>query len=135
MRFFYRLLSFMHGRYGIDETFYVLFGVSASLAITNLFLKLWQLQIIVYIISAVAILRFFSKNKAARAKENRLFAGAFSKIISIHYTYKTRKADKTHIYKKCPNCKAVLRLPRRKGKHNTVCPKCHFEFSVRVFRE
>ena len=135
MRFFYKLMSFVQGRYGIDETFYVLFGISATLAITNLFLRLWQLQIIVYIISAVAILRFFSRNHSARAKENKIVADAFLSIRNKYYTHKTRKADKTHIYKKCPNCKAVLRLPRKKGKHSAVCPNCQIEFSVRVFKK
>ena len=49
-------------------------------------------------------------------------------------TYRQHKAARTHIYKKCPNCHAVLRLPRRKGKHTTVCPNCSKEFKVRVFK-
>ena len=134
MRLFNRLLSFLKGRYGIDETFYLLFGISCAFAIANLFLRLWQLQIVIYIISAIAILRFFSRNYTARSRENKIIAEAFSGLRNRFRTYKTRKADKMHIYKKCPNCKAVLRLPRRKGKHTTVCPNCHSEFSVRVFK-
>ena len=47
---------------------------------------------------------------------------------------KQRKADRDHVYKKCPNCRAVLRLPRRKGRHTTICPKCKKEFRVYVFK-
>ena len=43
-----------------------------------------------------------------------------------------KRADKCHVYKKCPSCKAVLRLPKRPGVHKTVCPRCGREFTVRV---
>ena len=46
--------------------------------------------------------------------------------------YAQKKADKVHVYKKCPACGAVLRLPRRIGVHKTVCPKCGKEFTVKV---
>ena len=46
--------------------------------------------------------------------------------------YKQQKNDKCHVYRKCPNCKAVLRLPNKVGKHTTVCPRCNKEFKVRV---
>ncbi|MFR2916862.1 MAG: hypothetical protein ACLTKQ_08005 [Acutalibacteraceae bacterium] len=39
---------------------------------------------------------------------------------------------KTHVFKKCPGCKAVLRLPRKKGKHTVNCPHCHKNFTVHV---
>ena len=135
MDFRYRLMRFFMGRYGADETAYVLFGISAVLAISNIFLRLWYLQIIIYLIMAFAIYRMFSHNIAARTKENRVVKNFLSFLPKRYNTYKTRKADKTHIYKKCPGCKAVLRLPRRKGKHTTVCPNCHLKFSVKVYKE
>ena len=134
MNFRYRLMQFMQGRYGVDSSFFVLFGVSAVLALINAVLRLWYLQIIIYIISIIAILRFLSRNIEARRKENNAIMGGVYALSNWYRTIKTRRADKTHIYKKCPNCKAVLRLPRRKGKHTTVCPNCSKEFKVRVYR-
>jgi hypothetical protein len=31
----------------------------------------------------------------------------------------------------CPHCKANLRLPRKKGKHSVVCPRCKERFEVK----
>ena len=39
---------------------------------------------------------------------------------------------KTHIYRKCPNCKAEIRLPKKKGKHVCTCPRCKKDFDVIV---
>lgn len=135
MNFRYRLMQFMSGRYGVDTTFYILFGVSAVIAFINIIFRIWALQAIVYAIIAFAIYRMFSRNHAARMKENRIITSGFTALTKWYYTRKTRAADTTHVYKKCPNCKAVLRLPRRKGRHSTVCPNCHMSFSVRVYKD
>lgn len=134
MNFRYKLMQFLSGRYGVDTSFYVLFILSAILAFLNCFLRFWPLQIVVYAISFYAIFRMFSRNINARTKENRIITGWIFKIKNNMAIARSRKADVTHIYKKCPNCKATLRLPRRKGKHKTVCPKCSKEFSVRVYK-
>ncbi len=130
----YKIMQFMQGRYGIDTTFYVLFSLGAVLAIVNTFLRLFVIQLIVYAIIILAFLRAFSRNIEARRKENNIVSGFVFKISKYFKTAKERRADTSHIYKKCPHCKAVLRLPRKKGKHKTICPKCKNEFSVFVFK-
>ena len=134
MNFRYKLMQFLSGRYGVDTSFYVLFILSAILAFLNCFLRIWPLQVVVYAITFYAIFRMFSRNISARTKENRIITGWVFKIKNNMAVARSRKADVTHVYKKCPNCKATLRLPRRKGKHKTVCPKCSKEFSVRVYK-
>ncbi|MCQ2454793.1 MAG: hypothetical protein MJ090_01415 [Clostridia bacterium] len=134
MNFRYKLMQFMSGRYGVDRTFYVLFVIGAFFALLNCFLRLIWIQLIVYAIIIVAFLRFFSKNIDKRIKENEIVTGWIYKVSQSINKRKQRTNDTTHIYKKCPNCKAVLRLPRTKGIHTTVCPRCHKSFKVRVFR-
>lgn len=134
MNFRYRLMQFMSGRYGADALFYVLFVLSAVLAFINIFVRSAILQIIVYLIIAVAVLRVFSRNFNARERENRAVMSVINKVRSIIGVRRQRRADYTHIYKKCPHCHAVLRLPRKKGKHTTVCPRCNKSFTVRVFK-
>ncbi len=134
MNFRYKLMQFMSGRYGADALFYVLFSLSAVLAFVNIFIRSLILQIIVYLIMLVAVLRVFSRNFPARQRENIIVLSVINKIRSIRGLRRQRKADYTHIYKKCPYCKATLRLPRKKGKHTTVCPRCGKSFTVRVFR-
>lgn len=128
-------MQFMSGRYGIDNLFYLLFGIAAVLSLVNCFVKVWWLQLIVYAIIVYAFFRIFSRNVEARRRENQAVRRVGFKIIEKRNIHRQRKADYTHIYKKCPNCHAVLRLPRRKGKHTTVCPKCGKQFKVRVYKQ
>lgn len=134
MNFRYRLIRFLSGRYGPDTLFYVLFAASAVLALINIIVRSLVLQITVYIIVAFAIFRVFSRNYQARSRENRVAEACLRKAKNRINLRRQRKADFTHIYKKCPYCRAVLRLPRKKGKHTTVCPKCGKSFGVRVYR-
>lgn len=134
MNFRYKLMQFMQGRYGIDGLFYVLFGTAAIMAIINFFLHSLILQLVIDVIIVYAFFRVLSRNYHARLRENQAFSALKNKILKKRNTYIQRKADYNHVYKKCPRCHAVLRLPRRKGKHTTVCPKCEKKFKVYVFK-
>lgn len=134
MNFKYRLMQFMSGRYGVDSLFYVIFGVAAVLSIINCFIRSLILQIIVYAIVVFAFFRMMSRNIEARRRENQWFNKTKIMFVNKRNIRRQRKADYSHVYKKCPRCHAVLRLPRRKGKHTTVCPKCNKQFKVFVFK-
>ena len=134
MNFRYKLMQFMSGRYGTDSLFYVLFTISATLSIINCFVRSMLLQFVVYIIVVYAIFRVMSRNIEARRRENQRFNNIKAKWLNKQRIRNQRRADYTHIYKKCPRCHAVLRLPRRKGRHTTVCPKCNKQFKVYVFK-
>lgn len=132
MGFRYRFMQFMSGRYGVDRLFYILFIISALISFINIFLRLWFLQLIVYGVMLFAIYRFLSRNHTVRLKENRWVTEKLNFLKRKKDFYNQKKADKYHIYKRCPACKAILRLPRRVGLHTTVCPRCNKEFKVRV---
>lgn len=134
MNFRYKLMQFMRGRYGFDELFYVLFALAALLAIVNFFVAFWPLQLVIDAIMVYMFFRVLSRNIDARCRENRAFKGIKRKVVDKYNAYKQRKLDYNHIYKKCPSCHAVLRLPRKKGKHTTTCPKCNRSFKVYVFK-
>ena len=135
MGFRYKLYQFMQGRYGVDTFFYCLVGISVVLAVINSFLRLIVLQLIIYALMIYAIFRFLSRNINARAAENRNVRKILFFVSDKIKQKRARSADTSHIYKKCPHCRVTLRLPRRKGKHTTVCPKCGKEFTVRVYKE
>jgi acetyl-CoA carboxylase beta subunit len=86
----------------------------------------------VYALIFYAFLRALSRNIETRRKENTWFKAKANRIRKKREIYNQRKADIFHIYKKCPACKAVLRLPHRIGVHKTVCPRCSKEFTVKV---
>ena len=135
MNFRYKLMQFMSGRYGVDSLFYVLFAAAAILSIVNCFVRSLVLHFVVYAIIIYAFFRIMSRNIEARRKENQTLNILSVKLKEKQNIRRRRKADYTHVYKKCPNCHAVLRLPRRKGKHSTVCPKCSKRFTVRVYKD
>lgn len=138
MNFRYKLMQFMSGRYGTDELSYSLIILSVIIAVANIFVRFISyrvcavLQLVVYALLIYALVRMLSRNLEARRKENRFFKEKMSFFKNKAELYNKRKNDKTHIYKKCPGCKAVLRLPHRIGEHTTVCPRCGREFKVKV---
>ena len=126
----------MYGRYGMYGTdklnkvlTYVYFALVLVGTIVGLFVSsLWFYLAYYAVITAMIVwifFRIFSKNIEARRRENERFCN-FWKLRK-----NKRRDRKTHVYKKCPACKAVLRLPRAKGKHTVVCPKCARRFDVK----
>ncbi len=138
MRFRDRLARFFWGRNGIDAMYYGLFVV---------FLLLWVIQtvfsrneivsaIIGFLSSLVLVYMFFrvlSRNLAARRRENQIFLSVFARVKNFFVLQKNKIKDRKYfIYRKCPSCKANLRLPKKKGEHTVKCPKCSNRFEVRV---
>lgn len=120
------------GIYGIDNLYFVLFGAAFFFIILNIFLRTWIIYIPLTLIFAFMIFRAMSHNHTARRKENDWFFGIVRRINNFFKLQKNRFKDrKTHIYRKCPKCKAVLRLPKAKGKHTAVCPRCQNHFEVK----
>ncbi len=132
MRFHDRFMQFMSGRRGFDATFHVLVLSAAVLAALNILFRLRVLQLLVYLLIVFALYRFFSKNLDRRERENNFVLEKCRFLAQKRELYERRRNDRCHVYKKCPSCKAILRLPRRKGVHTTVCPKCGKEFKVKV---
>ena len=138
MNFRYRLMQFMSGRYGPDETFFVIFIVAVILSVANIFIRFISfglyvvIQLLVYALIIYGLFRMFSRNLEQRRRENMWVTEKLGFLKRKRDFYAQKKADKVHVYKKCPSCGAILRLPRRIGVHKTVCPKCGKEFTVKV---
>lgn len=143
---FYRLRNtiarFMYGRYGLDNLgkfslviYLALMIIINILARSPLNIRAVSiLNILAYIFFFLILFRILSRNIPKRYAENQKYLNIKYKIVRYFSNIKVRfRERKTHIYKKCPNCKATLRLPRKKGKHVCCCPKCKKDFKVRVF--
>lgn len=131
---------FMYGRYGADNLNRGLLFIYLGLIILGMILgRTIDMRIYTVISTAgLAIVifsfyRVFSKNIAKRRAENEKWLvfenGVNRKFRLIRDKFKFRK---THIFKKCPNCKTVLRLKKVKGTHNVNCPNCKHDFQVKV---
>lgn len=137
MKFIYKLRSFLWGRYGIDGLYYGLLCAFLITWIARLFCRNIIAAIVLGVVQlAIFVFMFyrcFSKNITARRLENEKFMGVFRSIKNFFILTKNRVRDiKGFRYRKCPHCKAVLRLPRRKGRHGVVCPRCHKRFEVKI---
>lgn len=123
----------MYGRYGTDTLstvlLYVYFAFVLICTVVSIFVRSLWFSIFYYVVATALVVwmlsRMFSRNIAARKRENDKFCGFFK-------LRKNKFRDrKTHVYRKCPSCKAVLRLPKAKGKHFVVCPRCKNRFEVK----
>ena len=128
-----KLYRFMYGRYGSDTLAKVMLYVCLIwMIVANivaLFVDSVWFSVAYYLITTAMIVwmffRMFSRNVAARRRENERFCGFF-KLRRNKF-----RDRKTHVYRKCHACGAVLRLPKAKGKHFVVCPRCNKRFEVK----
>lgn len=131
-KFKYKIYNFMQGRYGIDEFHKFLLLTFTIIWIINIVVKSIILYYFGFAIAIFAMFRLFSKNYEKRRLENEKYIKIKNKIIqNIKITSQRWAERKTHIYRKCPNCKAMVRLPKKKGKHTCTCPCCQKDFKVK----
>ena len=133
-----RLASFMYGRYGTDALNVLLTVLYLIVAIVQSFFD-GIVAVILFFVSLllifIVIFRMMSKNIAKRRRENAPLVRLGTKIKNARELGKNKRRDrKTHVYKKCPKCKSVFRLPRVKGKHTATCPKCKNKLKVNIKR-
>jgi len=133
MRFKDTIARFMYGRYGVDKLCYALVVLSLILTGVNSFVRTYTLQILAMLLMVYILFRVFSRNIGKRQAENAKFEGMWRKVKPSFIRFGKRiKEIKTYRYRTCPNCKAILHLPRKTGKHTVVCPCCKKEFDVKI---
>ncbi len=138
-----KIARFLYGRYGADSLYNGLFiAVLVMLFAGTILNVLGRVEPVLAIISLVlymlalgllafALFRFFSRNIAARRRENEAW---------LRFLRKFRRKPKTrlpadtadHIFRACPHCRSTLRLPRQTGHHTVKCPRCAQVFKIKV---
>ena len=130
--FKYKLANFFQGRYGVDELYKFLLIVFIIIWILNMIFRNPFLYLLWILVCVVMIYRLISKDVYKRQKENIKYLEIRDKLKGKIKLQKRKWKDrKTYIYRKCPNCKAEIRLPKKKGKHVCTCPNCKKDFNVR----
>lgn len=125
-----KLTRFFMGRYARNDALYsallifvlVALFIGAALSVVGAGTSLPGFRIagaILYVLSVGAMVwsvcRFLSRNIAARQRENAAWLGFLSKVKSPFCNCKRtpRPADtETYVFRACPACRSVLRLPR-----------------------
>jgi len=127
------LSRLFRGCYGPDDLYKGCLFVIIILMILNSITRFRLFYILELILFVILTLRFFSKNHAARIRENEFYLKHTVGLRSwIKYQFKRIRNIRHYRYRKCPHCHQALRLPVKKGKHAVVCPKCHEEFETTI---
>ncbi|HWQ74287.1 MAG TPA: hypothetical protein VN441_03140 [Syntrophomonas sp.] len=132
-----KLVRFMSGRYGIDQLYYALLAVFFVLAVADALIRSPTISallgILIYGVLIWMVFRTFSRNVYQRRLENEKFMKLWNPVKArSSLTIRRIKEIKTHRFRQCPHCQAILRLPRRAGKHTVKCPRCHNKFEIRI---
>lgn len=127
-----KLIQFMYGRNGVDLFSRFLTYVGLVLILLQLIFRgvvgriCWYLALAVLI---YAYFRIFSKNLAKRRAENAKYYQYRMKALNGFRDWKDRRRQsRDYKFFRCPSCRAMLRVPRGKGKIRVTCRKCGTAF-------
>lgn len=120
-----KISHMMDGRYGFDD-------LSKALSITAIVLMflgylphMQWISVLTWIVLIWSIFRGMSRNIFKRQEELNTYNRIRKKIADKLSLWKTIwKERKTHVFFKCKNCGAVLRVPKGRGEIIVTCPKC-----------
>jgi len=128
-----RLARFMSGRYGMDELYKALIFLCLAMMLAGVFVRSPIVALPMWAVLVWAVYRSFSRNLAARRRENEKYL-ALRKPLKRALSLRLRriKGIGRYRYRSCPSCKAVIEMPRRKGRRTISCPRCHMAFQTRI---
>jgi hypothetical protein len=133
MRIREAIARFMYGRNGSDQICYAALIAYSVLMLVNVFTHSTIVDAADTMLAVYIFFRMLSRNISRRRAENAKFVQFLSAFKqSFQFSAKRFREIGTHRYRQCPQCKAMLRLPRKVGKHTAVCPRCRHEFAVRI---
>lgn len=133
MRFTEKLTRMMMGRYGSDSLNKFIVIIAFILTLVNIFLNNFFLYLAAMLLLLLSAFRILSRRIDARRKENAVYVRISNRFAGFFKLIGNKWRDrKTHVYRKCPKCKAVLRLPKKIGKHTVACPKCKERFDISI---
>lgn len=128
-----RFAKFMYGRYGLDEFSRFLSIASLVPILMSTFLPgiaRVALILLTLFMMVFAYVRIFSKNFEKRRTENAAYLRQKQKF-SGHFSLRREMWQQRREFRffKCPSCRAVMRVPKGKGKIRIVCKKCGTAFA------
>ncbi len=127
-----KTVRFLSGRYGPDALYYVCTALALAFAVAYLIFRRWFLYPPAILLILWSAFRSFSRNKARRQRENAVFLRVCRRVGAFFKLNANRIAHPDRVFRRCPACGAVLRLPRIRGRHRARCPRCSGAVDVRV---
>lgn len=130
-----KIIKFLYGRYGIDDLYKLFIFFYFLLFVINIFVKSNIISYIEILLIFIILFRSLSKNIRQRKKENDFYLNIKNIISKKFKLFKTIIEERnSKLYKRCPKCKNMLRLPLKKGTHTVKCPTCSNKFTVKCNR-
>ena len=124
---------FMTGRNGADELSFAMLIVALVLMLITSFTGIAFFNLLSMILYVWCIFRMFSRNTSKRYEENRRFVEQRQKLkTSASQSWVRLKNIRKFKYFKCPECHALLRLPRKVGEVTVTCGKCRHAFKKKA---
>jgi hypothetical protein len=128
-----RLARFMDGRYGQDQLYRALLFLCVGLTCIGLFAKSPVISAAMWLLLVLAVGRSMSRNIEARSRENEKYLAAtrgLRKELSL--ASRKMRGFRSWRYRRCPRCKALIEIPRARGRRVIDCPRCHRVFETRL---
>ena len=121
----------MAGRNGIDGLNILLFVLYVVLIFLGAYYRIYWICGCALAILIWLLFRTFSKDLEKRRKENAFLIRIRDFIRKKRHFLKQKHRDrKTYVYKKCPQCKKMLRVKKKKGTRTINCPHCNKEIKI-----
>lgn len=118
----------MYGRRGMDQFGLALVATYVLMAFIATITRVFVIQYVGFALCVYELYRMFSRNIAARERENNWFLRwarpIYTKIGRFISRVIREFRDKEHHYFNCPKCKTRLRVPKNRGTLRVTCPKC-----------
>ena len=122
----------MAGRNGNDQfNFFLLVADVVLLLLSTVFARRLGglLYPLVLILLGYSYFRMLSRNLVKRREENALYLQRRAKVMAWFRVRKERWVQRRdYKFFTCPSCRAVMRVPRGRGKIKIVCRKCGNSF-------
>lgn len=126
-----KMIVFMQGRNGIDEILKFCLLMYLLLYIVNIFANSGILFLVMSAVFVYSFFRMMSRDIEKRREENSCFLIFTGKVQRKLSMIKTMLTDKSRVYKKCPGCKRIMRIPAVPGEHTVKCP-CGREMKIKI---
>lgn len=138
--FWTRLRAFLAGRRGFDALGGALLAAAFACRFAAVWFAFGPLLWPALLFLLAFALRALSRNLPARARENdaflRLWHGMKSFALRLKQGWRNVRGRiatrKTHVFLRCPVCRARMRVPRGKGRIRVTCPGCGHRFEKKT---
>ena len=127
------IIRFFYGRNGVDSLNKFIFVLYLASTLAYIITHHISAIILESVFLFILIFRTLSKKLYNRQRENEIYLNIVKLIKRPFLRFAHRIRDrKTHVYKKCPNCKKILKLKKVKGNHTVKCPNCKNAFNIKI---